>query len=105
MQRLEDFNKSSQSENLIMPGSGFYHVVFGKGVKLCTLKPDQASEDTARANELFFGVECCKSFTSPFAITNYTGPLKMSNLSVKGPIPPKAKEYIRNMFEKGVRLI
>ena len=104
MQRLEDFNKSCQSENLIMPGSGFYHIVFGNGVKLRTLKPDQASEDTARANELFFGVECCQSFTSPFPITNYTGPLKMSNLSVKGAIPPKAKEYIRNMFEKGVRL-
>ena len=38
-------------------------------------------------------------------ITGTTGPYRIRNLTVTGNIPPQAKQYIKDKFETGIRIV
>lgn len=104
-QKVEDMAHSAQSDNLLMGGSGYDSLFNGRTVSLVKRVPDSYSLALYQNQRDIFGYSVSEPEEHTSYLINGGGPMKIDNLVVTGAIPSQAKEYIRNLFSKGVRLI
>ena len=106
LQSLEDEKHARQIDALIMPGSGWDWLFHGRDYMFVCLTPDGYSLDRYEAQIALNGVSVQEPTAScDTLIRNATGPLTIENLVVRGNIPVEAKQYLKQKFNDGVRLI
>lgn len=105
-QDITDYRMANQSNGLLMSGSGFDSVRFGfQEIMLAKLTMDEYSQEQ-RANDItLYGVHVSEPMESCQQLVTAGGPLQITNVTVKGPIPVEAKQYIRQRLAQGVRMI
>lgn len=105
-QDITDYRMAHQSNGLIMSGTGFDSTRFGnRQIMLVKMVTDTYSQEQ-RANDItLYGVHVSEPMESCQQLVTAGGPLQITNVTVKGPIPVEAKQYIRQRLAQGVRMI
>lgn len=105
-QDITDYRMAHQSNGLLMSGTGFDNARFGNSeIKLVKLVPDSYSVDVRAVDIEMYGVHVSEPVTSTQSLINAGGPLQIANLTVTGSIPVEAKQYFRERFAGGVRIV
>lgn len=96
---------ANQLESVLIYGDTLDWIWHGKGPSLVALRIDDYSRQLF-VNELsLLGVRVSEPATNCQPLIEAGGPLQIENLIVGGNIPARAKDYIRDRFRRGVRLI
>ena len=105
-QDLDDYRVASQTNGLLMSGTGFDHIRFGNNeINIVKVVTDDYSQEQ-RANDIsLYGVHVSEPMESCQQLVTAGGPLQITNATVKGSIPVEAKQYIRQRLAQGVRMI
>lgn len=105
IQDLEDRRYANQSGNLMIAGDGVGWMLYNKWPKLIVLTADPVFQSEVANHILQEGYPC----DSPVAdVTQYItagGPLRITNLTITGAVPPAAKRSIKALLAGGVRII
>lgn len=104
-QMIQDNKVQSQPNNLIMGGTGFDFLTKGSVPQLMYLVPDDYSKGLWSSARQFFGIDVTEPEADCTSLCRGTGPLRIESLIVLGDIPNSAKQYIKQRFNAGVRLI
>lgn len=104
LQDTEGTLKSKQSEALILAGSGWDWLYYGRMPGFVTLVPDDYSLTNFQNSITFNGITCSEPTADCSAYKDYTGPVQIQNLIVTGDIPVQAKYLIANTYGKGIRM-
>ena len=104
LQDTEDTLRSKQSESLILAGSGWDWLYYGRMPGFVTLVPDDYSLTNFQNNITYNGITCSEPTADCSAYKDYTGPVQIQNLIVTGDIPVQAKYLIANTYAKGIRM-
>lgn len=104
LQDTEDTLRSKQSESLILAGSGWDWLYYGRMPGFITLVPDDYSLVNFQNNITYNGITCSEPTADCSAYKDYTGPVQIQNLIVTGDIPVQAKYLIANTYAKGIRM-
>ena len=106
MQSISDYQASHQVNSILLNGGSFDSLFNGSGgVSLVKLKKDDYSLRQRQNDISLYGVNVSEPLTSSQSLIDAGGPLQITNLTVRGNIPVQAKQYFRNRFTKGVRII
>jgi len=106
MQSISDYQASHQANSILLNGGSFDSLFNGSGgVSLVKLKKDDYSLRQRQNDISLYGVNVSEPITSCQSLIDAGGPLQITNLTVRGNIPVQAKQYFRNRFTKGVRII
>lgn len=106
MMDINDYEASHQTSTILLSGSGGSFLSNGQiwPVLIHITKDDYSLEQ--RANDLeIYGCTVSEPTASCQSLINSGGPLRIQNLVVGGDIPAQAKQYIRQRFAGGVRMI
>lgn len=96
---------ANQLESVLIYGDTLDWLWHGKGPSLVTLRIDDYSRQLF-ANELnLLGARVSEPSSNCQSLIEAGGPLQIENLIVGGNIPARAKDYMRDRFRRGVRLI
>ena len=106
MQSISDYKASHQANSVLINGGGWdvLHNGIG-GVSLVHMVKDDYSLEQRQNDIDLYGVNVSEPMESVQELVDAGGPLQVSNLTVRGNIPVEAKQYFRNRFTKGVRMI
>jgi hypothetical protein len=104
LQDTEDTLRSKQSESLILAGSGWDWLYYGRMPGFVTLVPDDYSLTNFQNNITYNGITCSEPTADCSAYKDYTGPVQIQNLIVTGSIPVQARYLIANTYAKGIRM-
>lgn len=104
-QKWEDYRHAHQIDNIVTSGAGTDNIFYGAPISLVLLKNDAYSTLQRDTDIELYGCHVTEPMSSCQALINAGGPLQITNLTVGGAIPVEAKEYIREMFSNGVRLV
>lgn len=97
--------KASQTSTLTLPGSGSDWMKFGRLPAICSIKWDDYSI-TQRQNDIdLYGVKVNEPMSSCQSLIDAGGPLRIQNLNVTGQMPVGAKQFFRERFADGVRIV
>jgi hypothetical protein len=106
MQSISDYQASHQVNSILLNGGSFDSLFNGSGgVSLVKLKKDDYSLRQRQKDISLYGVNVSEPITSCQSLIDVGGPLQITNLTVRGAIPVEAKQFFRNRFAKGVRMI
>ena len=106
MQSISDYQASHQANSILLNGGSFDSLFNGSGgVSLVKMKKDAYSLQQRQNDIDLYGVNVSEPKTSCQSLVDAGGPLQITNLTVRGNIPVEAKQYFRNRFTKGVRMI
>lgn len=105
IQDLEDRRYANQSGNLMIAGDGYGWMLYNKWPRLISLTADPVFQSEVANHILQEGYPC----DSPVAdVTQYItagGPLRITNLTITGAVPPAAKRSIKALLAGGVRIV
>lgn len=106
MQSVSDYQASHQANSILLNGGSFDSMFNGTG-GMCVIhmKKDTYSLQQRQNDIDLYGVNVSEPMTSCQSLVDAGGPLRITNLTVRGNIPVEAKQYFRNRFTKGVRMI
>ena len=105
-QDITDYRMAHQSNGLIMSGTGFDSVRFGnRQIMLVKMVTDTYSQEQRTNDITLYGVHVSEPMESCQPLVTDGGPIQITNVTVKGPIPVEAKQYIRQRLAQGVRMI
>ena len=107
-QRILDRLKANQPSSLIMGSNARALIANLKGYRLVKLKMDDYSSGQVSNTRSNFGIsvdEILSSCESMVKTDLKTGYYSIKNLIISGSLPKEAKDYIKNKFEAGVKLI
>lgn len=103
--RLTDMAHKNVSNGMTLYGTGFDVLYYGQTPALVALTMDSYSQ-SQRTNDInLYGVHVDEPMASTQNLINTGGPLQIANLTVTGPIPVEAKNYFRERFAGGVRIV
>lgn len=106
MQSVSDYQASHQANSILLNGGSFDSLFNGSGgVSLVKMKKDAYSLRQRQNDIDLYGVNVSEPMSSCQSLVDAGGPLRITNLTVRGNIPVEAKQYFRNRFTKGVRMI
>ena len=106
IQSATDLLQAGQIDSVITPGSGCDWLFYGRPYQIRSLVPDDYSLARFEADVALNGLSVSEPTAScDTLIRNATGPLTIENLVVRGNIPVEAKQYLKQKFNDGVRLI
>lgn len=97
--------KASQASTLTLPSSGTDYIGYGSKPKIRCLTWDTYSKQQRQNNIDIYGVEVNEPNTYCKTLISKGGPLQIQNLTVTGQIPVGAKQYFRQRFADGVRIV
>ncbi len=97
--------KASQASTLTLPGSGTDFIGYGNKPVIRCLTWDSYSKQQRQASIDLYGVEVEEPNTYCKTLIMQGGPLQIQNLTVTGSIPSGAKQYFRQRFADGVRIV
>lgn len=105
-QGIDDFSHAHQTDGLLMAGTGFDCLRYGrKGIYLANYGIDAYSQGTLNTRIQLYGARVDEPTPDCTALIEAGGPLRIENLYVGGSIPVQAKQYIKERFRSGVRLV
>lgn len=104
-QGIDDFSHALQSDGLLMAGTGFDCLRFGGLPELKSIVIDDYSQELLDSRQELYGVNVDEYTSNCTTLINAGGPLRIENLTVTGAIPVQAKQYIKERFRSGVRMI
>ena len=104
-QKWSDYRAARQTDNLLTTGSGPDNIYYGTDITLLAMDNDDYSVEQRNNDISLYGCHVDEPMTSCQSLVEAGGPLQITNLTVGGDIPVQAKEYIREMFSNGVRLV
>lgn len=104
-QNWEDYAHAHQIDNIITSGAGTDNVFYGSPISLVRMRNDDYSVQLRNTDIQMYGAHVTEPLSSCQALVLAGGPLQITNMTVGGNIPVEAKEYIREMFSNGVRLV
>ena len=96
---------SNQSANMLLPAGGSAWRNFEGGWKIVQLTADTVSAAEYSAFVSNNGYKTEIAVGNPNSFITAGGPLQIINLTITGNIPPQAKQYIKDKFETGVRIV
>lgn len=105
LQGLDDYAKSSQLDGTLLSGSSNDFIMYGDCPKIGILVNDAYSSQQYSQNVQLNGYKVDEPTADCSTYQNRTGPLQIRNLIVHGNIPVEAKNYIKQRFDDGIRLI
>lgn len=106
LQSASDMLQAKQIDSIVTGGNGCDWLYHGRPYQLRSLVPDDYSLTRYDENVALNGIEVSEpERVCSTLIFNARGPLRIENLVVGGPIPAEAKQYIKQKFNDGVRLI
>lgn len=106
MQSISDYQASHQANSVLLNGGSFDSLFNGSGgISVIWMKKDAYSLQQRQNDIDLYGVNVSEPMTSCQSLVDAGGPLQITNLTVRGNIPVEAKQYFRNRFTKGVRMI
>lgn len=97
--------KSKQTSTLTLPGSGSDWILNGRRPKVVMTKWDDYSIAQRDNDIALYGLTVREPMTSCQSLINAGGPLRIQNLNVTGQMPVGAKQFFRDRFANGVRII
>ena len=106
MQAVSDYAASRQFSTQLLAGSGFDFLETPyKGLKATVMQWDSYSQEQ-RSNDIsMYGANVSEPTQSCQSLVDAGGPLQIVNLVVRGDIPVQAKQYFRQRFAQGVRIV
>lgn len=106
IQEAQDVLVSKQSSGLLISGSAVVDTIFhGTCPKLIKMVADDASISRRSSVLGRYGYSVNTAYDSCQSLINSGGPLQISNLSIRGNAPVEAKQYVKALFERGVKLV
>ena len=106
VQEAQDVLVSKQSSGLLVSGANYIDVIFlGRSPRLVKMIADSASINRRSSVLGRFGYSVNTVYDSCQSLINSGGPLQISNLSIRGNAPAEAKQYVKALFERGVKLV
>lgn len=105
LQQETDKYYSNQSANMLLPANGLGWRNLTNGWYILQLEGDTVSVTEHTAFITNNGYETEIAVANPNSFITTGGPLQIINLTVTGNIPPQAKQYIKDKFETGVRIV
>jgi len=105
LQQETDKYYSNQSANMLMPAGGAGWKNLNNDWSIVELIGDTVSVAEHSSFITNNGYKTEIAVANPNSFVTVGGPLQIINLTVTGNIPPQAKQYIKNKFETGVRII
>ena len=103
---LSDYAHANQTSVNLMPSGTFDILSNGiGGYWLVKLDNDEYSTQQRKQDIELNGLNVSEPLATCQALIDKGGPLQIENLVVRGSIPVQAKEYFRNRFSGGVRII
>lgn len=97
--------KASQTSTLTLPGSGWDWVDYGIMPSLVDLTWDDYSIQQRQNDIDLYGITVNEPMSSCQSLIDAGGPLRIQNLNVTGSMPVGAKQFFRDRFANGVRII
>ena len=97
--------KATQASTLTLPSSGTDFISYGNKPTIRCLTWDSYSKNQRNNNISLYGVTVEEPMTSCQSLINAGGPLRIQNLTVTGQMPVGAKQFFRDRFAKGVRIV
>lgn len=97
--------KAQQTSTLTLPGSGWDWIEYGIMPSLVDLTWDDYSVEQRQNDIDLYGITVSEPMTSCQSLINAGGPLRIQNLTVTGQMPVGAKQFFRDRFAKGVRIV
>ena len=106
MQAISDYSASRQFSTQLLAGSGFDFLETPyKGLKAMVMQWDSYSQEQ-RSNDIsMYGANVSEPTSSCQSLIDAGGPLQIVNLVVRGDMPVQAKQYFRQRFAQGVRIV
>jgi len=105
-QNITDYRAAHQSNGLLMSGTGFDAMRSGQGViDMVPLVKDDYALLQRKNDILLYGVHVSEPRESCQSLIDSGGPLQIDNLTITGNIPVDAKDYLKNIFARGVRIV
>lgn len=97
--------KAAQASTLTLPGSGTDFIAYGNKPVIRCLTWDDYSKEQRQNSIDIYGVEVYEPSDYCKTLILKGGPLQIQNLTVTGSIPVGAKQYFRQRFADGVRIV
>lgn len=105
LQEVSDTSHALQLDGMLLPGSGFDFLAYGRNISLIKLTWDTYSI-TQRANDISLnGANVSEPTANCQPLLTAGGPLQIADVTVLGNVPNIAKSYIRARLNNGVRII
>ena len=107
-QRILDRLKANQPSSLILSSNSLLPLTRNYGYALCSLVPDDYSEDQLVNIRNNFGISVDEILSSCDNLVKNdlpNGYYRIMNLIISGALPKEAKDYIKNKFASGVKLV
>lgn len=106
LQGLQDRMHARQSDGLLLPGAGFDFMMHGsKCITMAPFRIDDYSADIFDNDQELYGSHVQEARESCQSLIEAGGPMAIIGLDVGGDIPTAARNFMRQFFAKGVRLI
>lgn len=106
IQEAQDTLVSKQSSGLLVSGANYIDTIFlGRSPRLVKMIADSASINRRSSVLGRYGYSVNTAYDSCQSLINSGGPLQISNLSIRGNVPVEAKQYVKALFERGVKLV
>lgn len=106
IQEAQDNLVSKQSDGLLVSGSNYIDVIFkGRSPRLVKMIADSASINRRSSVLGRYGYSVNTAYDSCQSLITSGGPLQISNLSIRGNVPVEAKQYVKALFERGVKIV
>lgn len=106
MQAVSDYAASRQFSTQLLAGSGFDFLETPyRGLKAMVMEWDSYSQEQRTNDISMYGANVSEPTSSCQTLIDTGGPLQIVNLVVRGDIPVQAKQYFRQRFASGVRIV
>ena len=106
MQAISDYSASRQFSTQLLSGSGFDFLETPyRGLKVMVMEWDSYSQEQRTNDITMYGANVSEPTQSCQSLVDAGGPLQIVNLVVRGDIPVQAKQYFRQRFASGVRIV
>ena len=107
-QRILDRLKANQTPGLLMSGGCWNTARYCLGILLTTIEMDDYSKQQIINTRDNFGISVDEILSScDYLVKTHlpTGYYRIMNLIISGALPKEAKDYIKNKFASGVKLL
>lgn len=105
-QSAKDELVSKQSDGLLISGASYIDTIYhGRVPRLVLMLADSASSSRRSMVCSRYGYQVNTVYSSCQSLINSGGALQISGLSIRGSAPTEAKQYVKSLFERGVKLV
>lgn len=105
LQKADEMLRAKQFDSITVPGGGWDWLWHGCEPGIITLVPDDYSLERFENDKTLNGINCSEPTADCSVYAQGNGPIRINSLVIHGNIPVEAKNYIKQRFDDGIRLI